>query len=110
MKAALSRAAGYIAPNHFENAPRTCIECGAPLESWQASRCQACIDKSLTQVVVANSARWLTEHEHPVKPDGMSDDDWNEYQQWVAEELAAPYPALTPEYLEIAGCYSPREC
>jgi len=47
---------------------------------------------------------------HPVKPDGMSDDDWNEYQQWVAEELAAPYPVLTPEYLEIAGCYSPREC
>lgn len=61
MKAALARAAGYIAPNSFETEePRTCIECGAQLESWQHSRCQACIDKSLTQVVVANSARWLT--------------------------------------------------
>jgi len=61
MKAALSRAAGYIAPNTFETeGPRVCIECGAPLESWQHSRCQSCIDKSLTGVVVANSARWAT--------------------------------------------------
>ena len=49
---------GRIAPNTFETAPRTCIECGETLESWQASRCQACVDKSLVSVVTANSARW----------------------------------------------------
>jgi pyridoxal/pyridoxine/pyridoxamine kinase len=59
MKAALSLAAGYIAPNEWETDPRTCIECGTELESWQASRCQECVDKSLA-AVVANSAKWAT--------------------------------------------------
>lgn len=61
MKAALSRAAGYVAPNTFETETRTCIECGAPLESWQHSRCQKCIDKSLAGVVATNSQQWFDE-------------------------------------------------
>ena len=60
MLAALSNASGFIAPNEFETAPRTCIECGTELESWQISRCQSCIGKSLSGVVVANSIRWQT--------------------------------------------------
>ena len=94
MKAALSRAAGYVAPNTFETAPRTCIECGEPLESWQTSRCQACVDKSLS-VVSVNSATWkaadamarITAHADAARARNRANAE--QVAQWAAEDDAA---------------------
>ena len=49
--------------------------------------------------------------EHPVKPEGMPDADWNEYQAWVAEQGAALVyrRVLNARTLEIAGAFDPRE-
>lgn len=104
LKAALSRAAGYIAPNPFETAePRTCIECGAPLADWQTSRCQACIDRSVSGVVIANSARWFGEE----RPDGMTDAEWADYLQfWHDEMMTETRPLCTAAQAEAAGALS----
>jgi len=50
------------------------------------------------------------ENPHPVRPDGMSVEEWNEYQTWRVEEAAAAEWARVRDtrIMEIAGAYSPR--
>lgn len=67
MKAALSHAAGFIAPSDgLQPEPHVCIECGAALESWQASRCESCIAASLV-TMRRSSQRWTETPDNFVK-------------------------------------------
>ncbi len=67
MKAALARAAGRISSSDgLDQEPHVCIDCGKPLESWQTSRCTACVNKSLDETVITNSQQWQAREEHPV--------------------------------------------
>ena len=51
-------------------------------------------------------------HEHPVKPEGMTDEEWDEYLRWQEEETAADLwahaPYSTEHTAELAGAWSPR--
>ena len=51
-------------------------------------------------------------HAHPVKPEGMTDEEWREYLRWQDEETAAwlwaHVPYTTAAEAEIAGAFSPR--
>ena len=61
----------------------------------------------------ANAAQvreWEAEREAPVRPEGMSQAEWDEYQELCIEEAAADEWARAKftRRMEIAGAYSPR--
>ena len=107
------KAAAYIAANEWEVQDRTCIECGTGLESWQVSRCQDCISKSLGNAVVANSIRWQTCDGAKTCFDcPMADTpDCERYQVHLTEigkgDDYGPNP-WNMQTAEMAGAFSPR--
>ncbi|MCP4544245.1 MAG: hypothetical protein GY832_44600 [Chloroflexi bacterium] len=91
-----------------------CAQCSAQLQAHEFNNCARCDSLLGDAVLVTNSARWLEEeahHAHPVKPEGMPEGDWNEYQTWVVEQeqrrdyVRAGYYARR---MEVAGAFSPR--